>query len=158
MTLVSLIVESLYLSIPQALGINMVLQRVLPTTALTAGYNIYKNFVRDLLQIVIRDNVFQFHNDFYKQIKGVSMGTKCAPPFANLFRASLEEQALDTWTGSHPLLWLRFLDDVLMLWERTDEQLAQFVQHLNSQMQAIKFTVSSSKQSITFLDLELFPG
>ena len=83
------------------------------------------------------------------------MGTKCAHPFANLFLASLEEQALDTWTGSHPLLWLRFLDDV---WEGTDEQLAQFVQHLNSQMQAIKFTLSSSMQSITFLDLELYKG
>ena len=124
MTLVSLDVESLYLSIPQALGINMVLQRVLPTTPSTAGYNIYKNFVRDLPSETMS---FDSIMTFYKQIKGVAMGTKCAPPFANLFLESLEEQALDTWTGSHPLLWLRFIDDVLML---CDEQLAQFVQHL----------------------------
>ena len=38
------------------------------------------------------------------------------PPFSNLFLAALEERALDEWQGTAPKAWLRFLDDVLMLW------------------------------------------
>ena len=134
-TLVSLDVESLYLSIPQAIGIEMVLQRVFPTSPAHTTYKPLKNIIRDLLKIVVRDNTFRFHNQFYNQVKGVAMGTKCAPSFANLFLGTLEEKALATWSGPHPLLWLRFLDDVLMLWNRDTTQLQGFLQHMNNQMQ-----------------------
>ena len=157
-TLVSLDVESLYLSIPQGVGIEMVLQRVLPTSPPLATYNTLMNLVQDLLKIVIKDNTFRFHDKFFNQVKGVAMGTKCAPPFANLFLATLEEKALATWHGPHPLLWLRFLDDVLMLWSGDNDQLQTFLSHLNSQMSQIKFTMSSSRESTTFLDLEIYKG
>ena len=155
-TLVSLDVESLYLSIPQAIRIEMVLQRVTPTTPPQATYKPAKNLARDLLKIIIRDN--RFHDDYFNQVKGVAMGTRCAPPFANLFLGSLEEKALATWTGSHPLLWLRFLDDVLMLWNGDDIELSNFLHHLNEQMTAISFTMDKLKENITFLDLEIYKG
>ena len=157
-TLISLDVESLYLSIPQGEGIEMVLQRVLPTSPPLATYNTWKNLVRDLLKIVIKDNTFHFHDRFFNQVKGIAMGTKCAPPFANFFLATLEEKALATWHGPHPLLWLRFLDDVLMLWSGDNDQLQSFLSHLNSQMSQIKFTMSSSQESTTILDLEIYKG
>ena len=115
-TLVSLDVESLYLSIPQGAGIEMVLQRVFPTTPPHSTQHPHKNLARDLLKVIIRDNVFRFHDNYFQQTRGVAMGTRCASPFANLFLGSLEEKALSQWTGTHPLLWLCFLDDILMLW------------------------------------------
>ena len=78
--LVSLDVQSLYPSIPQGAGIEMVLQRVVPTTPPTATHNSFKNMLRDFLKVVIRDNHFRFDQDFYDQIRGVAMGTRCAPP------------------------------------------------------------------------------
>ena len=86
------------------------------------------------------------------------MGTRCAPQFANLFLACLEEKALSSWTGPDPLVWLRFLDDIMMLWPGDQEQLQQLLQHLNNQMQSINFTMTSSQENITFLDLEIFKG
>ena len=157
-TLVSLDVESLYLSIPQAAGIEMVLQRVLPTSPPQATYKALKNFARELLKIVIHDNTFHFHDKYYNQFGGVAMGTRCAPPFANLFLGSLEEKALTSWSGSHPLLWLRFLDDVLILWEGDTHELDNFLIHMNNQMAAIKFTMSHSQENITFLDLDIYKG
>ena len=154
LNLVPLDVKSLYLSIPQAIGIEMVLQRIIPTSPPQCTRNASKNFARDLLKIIIRDNSFRFHDNFFMQTKGVTMGTKCAPPFANLFMGSLEEQALASWTGTHPLLWLRFLDDILMLWIGTNLELNTFLQHLNSRMTSIKFTMEKSQSTITFLDLE----
>ena len=122
-TLVSLDVEYLYLSIPQGAGIEMVLQRVFPTAPPHSTSNCHKNLARDLLRVIIKNNVYRFHDSFFQQIRGVAMGTRCAPPFANLFLESLEEKALDQWTGTHPLLWLRFLDDILMLWTGDQEEL-----------------------------------
>ena len=122
--LVSLDVESLYLSIPQGAGIEEVLQRIVHTIPATSRVSEYKNFLRDSLRVVIRDNHFAFHDSYFDQVRGVAMGTKCAPPFANLFLVALEERALEKWRGTAPKAWLRFLDDVLMLWTGGVEQLS----------------------------------
>ena len=99
-TLVTFDVESLYPSIPQGPGIEMVLQRVCPTSPPSSKRSNLKNMLWDFLKIVLGDNHFQFHNQHYNQIRGVAMGTRCAPQFANLFLATLEERALASWQGT----------------------------------------------------------
>ena len=136
----------------------MVLQRVSPTTPPTSRDRPFKNMMRDLLRIVLGDNHFCFNDQHYTQKSGVAMGTKCAPHLANLFMASLEEKALRTWEGTKPIIWLRFLDDVLMLWKGSREELDGFHTHLNNQMASIKFTMEASKESIVFLDLKIEKG
>ena len=86
------------------------------------------------------------------------MGTKCAPHLANLFMASLEERALGSWNGTPPRKWLRFLDDIFMIWTGSRGELDLFHNHLNSQMSAIKFTMEVSSTSIIFLDLQISKG
>ena len=157
-TLVSLDVKSLYTSIPQAASIQMVLQRIIPSPPPASKDLKIKNMLRDFLKVVISKNTFRFHDHFYEQTRGVAMGTKCAPPFANLFMAALEERALATWKGPPPITWLRFLDDILMLWSESQPMLEEFLLHLNNQMSHIDFTMTHSQQSITFLDLEIFKG
>ena len=153
--LVSLDVESLYLSIPQGAGIEEVLQRVVHTTPATARSSEYKNFLRDSLRVVIRDNHFAFHNSHFDQVRGVA---KCAPPFANLYLAALEERALEEWRGTAPKAWMRFLDDVLMLWTGGVEELYELLNHLNSQVSSIRFTLQHSREKATFLDLDVYKG
>ena len=79
-TLVALDIESLYLSIPQGAGIEMVLQRTIPTFPPTTRSNEFKNMMRDFLKVVVKDNHFRFSDRFYDQVRGVAMGTRCAPP------------------------------------------------------------------------------
>ena len=155
-TLVTLDVESLYPSIPQGPGIEMVLQRVCPTSPPTSRRNNFKNMLRDLLKIVLGDNHFEFSGNHYNQTRGVAMGTRCAPQFANLFMASLEEKALMSWGGTKPKLWLRFLDDIFMLW--SESELSLFHSHLNNQMSSINFTMESSPDTAVFLDLHITKG
>ena len=136
----------------------MVLQRVVPTTPPTSRQHPYKNMLRDLLRIVLGDNHFQFGDRFYNQKSGVAMGAKCAPHLANLFMASLEQKALDSWSGTQPVKWLRFLDDVLMLWQGSRGELDDFHNHLNRQMSSITFTMEASAESAIFLDLNISKG
>ena len=156
--LVTLDVTSLYPSIPQGPGIELVLQRVCPTSPPTSKLVPFKNMMRELLRIVLGDNHFQFDDQFYTQKSGVAMGTKCAPHMANLFMASLEEKALAQWTGTPPEIWLRYIDDIFMVWTGSKEELDEFHLHLNSQMASIKFTMKDSTTSAVFLDLNISKG
>ena len=124
--LVSFDVKALYPSTPQGAGIEMVLQRVRPTNPPTSREIPYKNMMRDFLRIILGHNHFKFNNSYYTQKKVVAMGTKCAPHMANLFMASLEEKALREWEGTAPTKWIRFLDDILMIWKGNRRELDEF--------------------------------
>ena len=63
--LVTFDVQSLYTSIPQGVGIEMVLQRISPTTPPTSRERHFKNMVRDLLKIILGDNHFSFNDKQY---------------------------------------------------------------------------------------------
>ena len=50
------------------------------------------------------------------------MGTRCAPNYAIIFMAELEEDYLDTCIYK-PTLWKRFIDDIFMIWQHGSEKL-----------------------------------
>ena len=56
------------------------------------------------------------------------MGSVCAPSYANLFMGQFGEHVC-TYIKDMPLLYLRYIDDILM--ERTKEQLTIFIKKLN---------------------------
>ena len=156
--LATLDVKRLYLKIPQAQGTEVVLNRL---------YNsdIPPKFKRasleKLLVFILKDNFFSFTNRIYRQKSGVAMGTRCAPNFANLFMVSLEEEFLqkETRTGRPvPSLWLRYIDDIIIIWEHEQQTLQQFVQQLNELHEDIKFTLDWSFTSINFLDINIYKG
>ena len=53
-----------------------------------------------------------------------------------------------------PKLWLRYVDDIFVLWQYDKIGLNEFLQHLNNQHCNIKFTMEvEQQQSISFLDI-----
>ena len=96
-------------------------------------------------------NNFTFNGDHYIQVGGTAMGTKVAPGFANTFMGDFEEQFVYPY-HQQPLKYLRFLDDIFLVWQYTLEELEEFVNHMNNQLPSIKFTVEHSKESVNFLD------
>ena len=108
-----------------------------------------------LLQIVIKGNIFTFNGKLYRQCIGTAMGTRVAPSFATIFMGWLEEKVLlNTWQGTKPLSWVRFLDDILFYWHGTEQELKTFIDHLNSQHDFIKFeaTYNPQERLVPFLD------
>lgn len=80
------------------------------------------------------------------------MGTRVAPTFANLFMARFEKLHVYTHTP-RPDLWLRFIDDIFMIWSHGRDSLDQFVRHLNTVHDTIKFTMEVSSRQVHFLDM-----
>ena len=152
-------VKSLYTSIPQLEGIHMVLSRLYhgPIPA----PSVPKQLLRQLLLAVIQDNVFSFQDQLFRQRRGVAMGTRCAPAFANLFMLVVEDRMFSRRNKSRqpvPLLWRRYIDDVIGLWDHGEDALSLFITELNQCHHALEFKVTHSHTSVDFLDLTIYKG
>ena len=104
-----------------------------------------------LLDIVLHSMNFTFNRDHFIQTGGTAMGTAVAPNYANLFMDRFERKALSNWPLK-PLIWLRFIDDIFMIWTHGEDKLNEFIQYLNSIHPTIKLTHELSHSQIDFLD------
>ncbi|CAJ0966225.1 unnamed protein product [Ranitomeya imitator] len=86
------------------------------------------------------------------------MGAACAPSFAGLFLGYWERGVLGgdgPWGADHVQCWLRYIDDLFIIWQGTEKQLQDFMQQLNVNNFNIKLTYFASKNSINFLDINV---
>ena len=112
-------------------------------------------FLMTLLLFVLTMNVFVFNGSHYHQLWGTAMGTRVAPTYACIFMGFLEIAMLGAWTGTKLRMYRRYIDDVFFLWDGTEEELKEFIQHCNSFHHSIKFTFEYSfeTKSVNFLDM-----
>ena len=87
----------------------------------------------------------------YIQKQGTAMGTRMAPNYAIIFMCYLESNMLNQSTLK-PKTWLRFIDDIFMVWSHGIQALTLFMDMINSHHPTIKFTYEYNKQEISFLD------
>ena len=108
----------------------------------------------ELAELVLKNNIFEFSDKTYKQIRGTAIGTKFVPPYAVLFMAVLEEKTLSE-VKKKPSVWWRYIDDIFFIWEYGEESLKEFINEINSFHSTIKFTAELSKEKVNFLDVEV---
>ena len=108
----------------------------------------------ELAEIVLKNNIFEFDEKTYRQLRGTAIGTKMAPPYAILFLAELEEGFLKN-RKLKPEVWFRYIDDIFMVWTHGEEKLKEFLNDLNSFHDTIKFTAESSRETVNFLDVKV---
>ena len=148
-TLCTIDVSSLYTNIPNQEGINAC-KKFLSTSRNPQDSPSIPSILA-LLHHVLTKNNFDFNSKHYLQTGGTAMGTKVAPSFANLFMADFEDKHVYTY-HTQPTLWLRYIDDICLLWEHTPEELTSFIEHLNTCHPTIKFTSEQSTSEVNFLD------
>lgn len=107
--------------------------------------------ILSLLRLVLHCNNFTFEDKHYLQTGGTAMGTKVAPSYANIFMGELESKMLHT-APYKTHLYLRYIDDIFIIWTGTETQHSAFYDHCNSFHKSIKLTIEYSMEEITFLD------
>ena len=108
----------------------------------------------DLAELVLRNNNFEFNENHYLQTLGTAIGTKMAPSYANLFMDRLERGLLSQ-AQVKPYIWLRYIDDVFMVWTGTELELLEFLNYINEAHDTIKFTWDWSRERINYLDVQV---
>jgi len=83
------------------------------------------------------------------------MGAYFAPSYANVFMGYLEETMLST-ANVKPQYYKRFIDDIFLVLDCDETQLAEFIEHMNNQNDSIQFTHEYSKEEITYMDVTVY--
>jgi hypothetical protein len=96
--------------------------------------------VMELLEVCMETTYFQFEDKFYQQKDGMAMGSSLSPVVSNIFMEHFEKLAIDT-TDLKPAIWLRYVDDKLVVWPHGSTRLQEFLHHLNSLRPTIQFTM-----------------
>ena len=146
-------VDSLYTNIDNNLGLQAVKE------AFDENPNSKRpdREVLELLKLCLENNDFKFDKDWYLQVSGTAMGKKFAPNYANLAMAKWEKEALSKCPVK-PSCYLRFLDDIFIIWENSEEEFWQFFNILNDHHPTIKLKATIHRESIDFLDVTVFKG
>ena len=119
---VTIDVSSLYTNIPHTesiAAINKMMEE-------TGSDTLLKMFISNLTQQVLTKNYFKFNNKLYEQIQGTAMGTRMAPNCAIIFMHYFETNFLTNYP-KQPKIWLRFIDDIFMIWKDGKQELKKIL-------------------------------
>ena len=150
--LVTIDVVGLYPNIPHDEGLEA-LRRTLNKRS-RPNPVIPTDHIVDLAELVLKNNNFEFDGSHFLQKRGTAIGTRMAPAYANLFMHHLDSQLLNL-APVKPYLWLRYIDDIFMIWTAGEQSLLEFLQWINQLHDNIKFTWDWSKRTINYLDVQI---
>lgn len=146
--LASLDLVSMYTNIPIKLALEVISEKwekIAPHTSLPKDEFIYG------IKSCLESTIFQFEDNFYKQINGLAMGGPVSAAIANLVLEYMEEKILSA-LPFRLLFYKRFVDDVIICCHKDD--LERIFQFFNSFNENFIFTLECEKNgSISFLDV-----
>ena len=82
---------------------------------------------------------------------GCAIGTISVPAYTNIFMAQVEAKHIYPYIHGKALLFLRYIDDIFMIWNGTTEELIFFIDDLNKKRN-IKFDYEISTKQIELLE------
>lgn len=146
--LVTIDIKSLYPSMDHSLTIEAL------ENTLQFDSRLEKDFIRDATRLILKNSFVQYNQQVYLQTKGTAMGTNVAPQLANIYVTYTIERNRKLARYKNKLgLWRRFLDDILLIWLGSQEELDHFLANLDNYNSTLKFTYHYDNERIPFLDL-----
>lgn len=115
---------------------------------------IFPEDIANLFKHYLTTTYFSYDNKIYEQLDGVAMGSPFSPVVVGFFMEQFEQQAIST-ANYKPKIWYRYVDDTFVVWSHGREKLEEFLQHINSIHENIKFTMETEneKMELAFLDV-----
>ena len=140
--LASIDVKALFTNIPKEEG--------LASLETTIDHLENKELVLKLMELILNNNLFTFHEGYYRQKIGSAMGSKVAPSYADNFMAEQIDKAikkLATQGAGKLKLLKRFLDDLFLVFKGTTKQIHVFLDKINQIHPSIKFTMTHTTRN-----------
>lgn len=135
--LVSLDVTNLFTNVPLEETKTIVRQKLIDSNL---SHNIISE-IMSLLTVCLEQNFFIFDKVTYYQPDGLAMGSPLSPLLADLFLDNFENQLIlnNNIFHEHIIYYFRYVDDIIILWNDTLENLHLFLDYINSLHNKIKF-------------------
>ena len=103
--------------------------------------------IKKQLEHCLNNNYLRFGKEFYKQTTGIAMGSRIAPPLAIVFMNTVESLILASDEVLQPVLYMRYIDDVIGIWTHGSETLDNFFNFINNFHKSLKFTIERSDRT-----------
>ena len=122
-------VEALFTNIPHEDGLQQLQEKL----SKKKQPKVPTNFLISLMEIILRHNIFSFHESLWKQEIGAAMGSKPVPSYANIYLASIDKAIRrladkhNNGTTKAMQLMKRFLDDIFSIFNITTRKLHQLL-------------------------------
>ncbi len=111
--------------------------------------------IADLLHFSLSNTYLYVGEEFFQQAHGCAMGKPSSPVVAEQFMTSLEEQILHSCPHK-PALYVRYVDDIFIVWTHGKTLLLEFLECFNTGHPAIRFTMElESHNCLPFLDVNV---
>ena len=150
--LVTMFVKALYMNIQNDEG----LQALKEALDQKQNQSVASKVIITPMSLILTLNNFVFSDKNYLQVKGCAMGTISAPPYANIVMGKFEESHIYPYICHLCKLYLRYIDDLFLIWTGTKQQFEDFILNINNQHPSIKFSYQISNTSIDFLDTTVY--
>ena len=103
------------------------------------------------MEIVTKSVSFSFNEIIYRQIDGISMGSRLGPILANVFVGFHERLLFEKFPK--PFFYLRYVDDTFLTFSSRNDALS-FFHKLNDLHPSLSFTMEEEKSNkLPFLDV-----
>ena len=148
--IITLDVKSLYTSIPLKKGLSDTLKWLFKSSP-QKYHPIIREFISGSLELILFNNLFEFGEKAFRQVKGVAMGSPIGPSFANTYLLNVDNVISHT---PGILKYFRYIDDVLIF---ADSSLLKpsFFADINAIDRNIQFDQPVTGKSVDYLDLSL---
>ncbi len=111
--------------------------------------------VKDTMELVMRNNLFQFGDMYFLQLLGTAMGTSAACMWATIYFAVHESGKLIPKYNNHLLLFRRFIDDMIGIWLDDGSDAWQQFQADTNDFGILTWEFEDLSSSVNFLDLTI---
>ncbi len=104
--------------------------------------------------MMVQDFYFCWHGCLYRQRSGLPMGSRLSPVLANIFLEEIENTLLHLFQIP-PKLYVRFVDDIFVIYDKDSFNIDEFLQLFNDQHPEINLTIKheNQQQKLPFLDI-----
>ena len=149
-------VENLYGNITHEIGLEAV--KFWLETCPREMSRISNDFILSGIRLILENNTFHFNGIFYKQLKGTAMGTKMAPMYATLTLGYLEKKLYASIYNDYNFTiyvnfvkyYFRYLDDVLVIYDRRAMSINNINYMLNSVSKDLNFKLETVGDEVNF--------
>ena len=113
------------------------------------------DIVLELLEIVMRNNVFVFGDLFYHQKSGTAMGTSVAPIYSTIYYGIHEEFLLEKYKNAL-IYYRRYIDDVFMIWQpQRNADISTSTLATDMNYGTLQWEQNTPSNEVIFLDLRI---
>jgi hypothetical protein len=116
-----------------------------------------RKFRRLNLKVILKQNYFQYNNQFFQPEKGLAMGSPISSNIAEIYLQFLEEiykkQRLE---NKGTIYYKRYVDNILIIFDQNNTNEKTIMNHKNNTDKHLEFKISEEENnSINYLDISI---